>query len=142
MQACTHRSPMSIATRRRSTARRRGISADAAREVGPLLDEYVRVRQPTFTGARRVLAKNALPPPFRNHAEQCDESTQWRAWIDAGRIWFLTGRLVSEPGSCADEPALRILFFDADGALTAGAVWVRTGPREWLLRRILDVRAH
>lgn len=98
-----HPGRMSISTRRRRAARRRDIRSGTPRAVGPLLDEYIRVCQPMFTNAQRILSPNALPQPFRGHAEHCDESAQWRAWIDLGRIWFLTGRIVSEPGSCAEE---------------------------------------
>lgn len=118
---------------------RRSDKAGEDRLTG-VLEEFIRAQYGLPQAARAILDWEELPWRLRPRAMHVGASSQWRAWVADGCIRFVVGTRVHEPRLDPQGLALKVLFFDEDGASVACAVWLRRCCGRWVLYRILDVR--
>lgn len=116
--------------------RKRGMKQ--AQRLSELLDEFVRERRYVPERVPVIESLDDLPLRLQARAKSAGSDTQWRAWTDGHRIWFIVARPIRVPGQQAREITLQMRFYDHDGALAAAGVWLRRVTGHWMLYGVLD----
>ncbi|WP_129782207.1 hypothetical protein [Peristeroidobacter soli] len=109
-----------------------------ARRLGALLEEFARERRYVPEDAQGIEALDELPLCLQARARKSDADSQWRAWTDGHRIWFVVAQRVRFPGEEAGEITLKLAFYDHDGVLAATGAWLRRATGQWVLYSVLD----
>ena len=104
------------------------------KDVGVLLDSFVRSRHYVPPGARRIRSQEELPLALQSHTQQVD-GVVWRAWDDGRHISFVKAKAAS----CAAAAGLQVMFFDMDGRLAGSGVWIWLKHQGWVLSDPTDV---
>jgi hypothetical protein len=88
---------------------------------------------------QRIWILADLPPRLERRARSLSRDAIWRAYTDGTRLWFAIAAAAetSSPGPCA--AAMKVLFYENDGALCSGGIWARDPIGEWRLERLVDM---
>lgn len=108
-------------------------------QLGTLLDEFVRDRSYVPQRAQAIESLDELPLRLQARATSAPAGSQWRAWADGHRLWFIVGLRV--PSKRARETTLKIFFYDHSGVLAACGIWLRPVTGNWVLYSVLNERA-
>lgn len=111
---------------------------DRAKLTGLLIEEFIRSRRYVPDEASPIWALDDLPLKLGRRVQQLNGSWQWKAWAGVQRLWCVAAQILNEPRLDHSEHALRVKFFDVDGALVACADWLRRADGRWVLYRILE----
>lgn len=109
-----------------------------AQYLSSLLEEFVRERRYVPEHAQAIEALDELPMRLQARAQSSGAASQWGAWSDGHRIWFIVAQPVRVSGEQVREITLRMAFYDHDGALAASGVWLRRVTGNWVLYSVLD----
>ena len=106
-----------------------------------LLDDFVHDRQYVPPEAQRIESLEELPLRLQTVAASYTQE-EWNAWSLDQRMWFVVAQKVCLRPERPLEAALKVRFYDHDGALVAAGIWSRqTGSRSggsWVLHSVLD----
>jgi hypothetical protein len=106
--------------------------------LAELLDDFLYACWLPGRWVQRVWVLADLPPRLERRARSLSRDSIWRAYTDGARLWFAIAA-AADISYRAGVVAMKVLFFENDGALCSGGIWMRDPIGDWRLERLVDM---
>ncbi len=95
------------------------------------IDAFVQETGYVPMAARSVRDAGELSPKLERFVQKMPATSAWRAWAEAGRGWFVQGKLSDSSQDRPDRPTVYLIFRDHDADPMAAGIWCRSAPARW-----------
>jgi hypothetical protein len=106
---------------------------------GACLDDLLASRFLPRRPATRIWSVSGLPSRLEQCARKLAPGTEWRAYIDDGRIFFAIARAHAGASAAQAHRAIDVYFLDDNAAVYCAGLWEYDDSHGWWLDAVLDL---